>query len=237
MNKVCFIIIYLWLNLIQCAYSQDTYYYKFTKKIKDGIEYTNTAGGQFISFIKGECYDSDKYGIPVGNGKLTLEKLNNNSFKNYFGNSYFGKVVYRFKPDLSVLNIIVSNNLVYVYKRTIAPNGIETCSLIRNKGSRVNSSSSSTAIRSYNGGFNSSTSYMVSPNGSNSSRHKTKVTKKCAYCGGKGERIQHEYVSTFGQSGSRVYCSKCNQSWNYGTVHAHHRCNHCKGTGVYEYEY
>lgn len=68
-------------------------------------------------------------------------------------------------------------------------------------------------------------------------RQKTKVRKKCAYCSGKGERIQHEYVSKFGLDGPRVYCNICKQSWSYGTVHAHHKCNHCNGTGYYEYDY
>ena len=76
----------------------------------------------------------------------------------------------------------------------------------------------------------------ISTSGSTSTQ-KTKIRKNCAYCGGKGETIQHESVATFGLSGSRVYCNKCNQSWSHGTVHAHHFCNHCNGTGYKEYEY
>lgn len=220
------------------AMGQTTIYYKFTKKIQNGIEYTNTAGGQFISFLNGTCYDSDKWGISVGNGHLVFEEQYSNSSKTYIGNSYFGKVVYRFKNDLSLLNIIVSENLVYVYKRTTAPSNQTTCSLIRKKNrsktSADQSSQRSVNIDTYD---NLGVNLNALDNNTNTSRQKTKVRKQCAYCSGKGERIQHEYVSTFGLDGPRVYCRICNQSWSYGTVHVHHKCNHCNGSGYYEYEY
>lgn len=61
------------------------------------------------------------------------------------------------------------------------------------------------------------------------------VQKMCPYCSGKGETIQHEYVATFGLDGPSTYCAKCGQSWSHGTVHAHHTCNHCNGTGYITY--
>lgn len=87
----------------------------------------------------------------------------------------------------------------------------------------------------YNGGYNPYESSTIE----NTPRQKTKVRNKCHYCNGTGERIQHEScrVPTFGLDGPRVYCSKCNQSWNPGTVHAHHYCNYCNGRGYTEYEY
>ncbi len=81
------------------------------------------------------------------------------------------------------------------------------------------------------------TSTPIENNNTSASPSKTKVSKNCPYCNGKGETIQHEYVSTFGLDGPRVHCNICNQSWSHGTVHAHHRCNHCNGTGRYDYEY
>ncbi len=218
---------------------QDTYYYKLTKKIDGENHYTNTAGGQFISFYNDICYDSDKYGISVGNGQLKYEKQYSNSTNTFVGNSYFGNVVYRFSSDYSILNIIVNKNLVYVYKKTTPPEDATTCSLIRNK--KNDNSSYGHYVQPYgNSIYNDS--YNHQNNSSNktsntTSTNKTKVRKKCAYCSGKGETIQHEYVSTFGLDGPRVHCNICNQSWNYGTVHAHHRCSHCNGTGYYEYEY
>lgn len=238
MNKLRDLFIILVLCCSNVIYAQTTYYYKLTKKIQDGVEYTNTAGGQFVSFVNNICYDSDKYGISVGNGQLTLDDEYSNNSKTYIGNSYFGNVVYRFKIDMSVLNVIVNKNLIYVYKKIIPADNILTCSLIRkkdtNNGISISYAQYPTEGASYNNSHNSTNS---TNNSQNTVKQKTKVRKKCAYCSGKGERIQHEYVSTFGLDGPRVHCNICNQSWSYGTVHAHHRCNHCNGTGYYEYEY
>lgn len=218
------------------AFSQ-TYYYKLIKKIERGNQYTNMVGGQFITFKGETCFDSDKYGLSVGNGVLTLNKRYNNTLKNYIGNSYFGNTIYRFKSDLSVLNIIVSKNLIYVYRRENPPSTQTTSSLIRQKKSNKTSSNQGTYIPIYSERYHSSSNLNTTNDNSNTSNPRTKVRKRCAYCSGKGERIQHESVSTFGLSGPRVHCNICNQSWSYGTVHAHHRCNHCNGTGYYEYEY
>lgn len=86
----------------------------------------------------------------------------------------------------------------------------------------------------YNGGYNPYESSTIE----NTPRQKTKVRNDCPYCEN-GERIQHEpgRAATFGIDGPRVYCSKCNQSWSAGTVHAHHRCEYCNGQGYTEYEY
>ena len=86
----------------------------------------------------------------------------------------------------------------------------------------------------YNGGYNPYESSTIE----NTPRQKTKVRNDCRYCEN-GEIIQHEpgRAATFGVDGPRVYCSKCNQSWSAGTVHAHNPCNYCKGRGYTEYEY
>ena len=47
-----------------------TYYYKLTKKIVNGMPIYNMAGGQFVTFSGSTCYDTDKKGNPVGNGTL-----------------------------------------------------------------------------------------------------------------------------------------------------------------------
>lgn len=218
-------------------FAQNTYYFKQVKIVSKNGKVTSGRGGQFISFYKDICYESNKKGETVRHGMLDQVKETNNNVIEYRGKSYWGKVVFKFNKDLSRLNVLKPDGTIIVYSKSMAPSGVTTCSLIRNNGSHVGYSSQPISTGGYNGGYNNSTISMGNLKGSNSTRQKTKVTKKCAYCSGKGERIQHEYVSTFGQSGPRVYCSKCNQSWNYGTVHAHHRCNHCNGTGVYEYEY
>lgn len=67
--------------------------------------------------------------------------------------------------------------------------------------------------------------------GTNNSSSTSSSRRTCSFCSGKGETIQHKNTSTFGLSGPRVQCSKCNNSWSYGTVHAHHTCSHCHGKG------
>ena len=238
MNKRIKLFIILVLCYSNIIHAQTTYYYKLTKKIKDGVEYTNTAGGQFVSFINNICYDSDKYGISVGNGQLTLDNEHSNNSKTYIGNSYFGNVIYRFKTDMSVLNVIVNKNLIYVYKKTVPADNILTCSLIRKKEttSEISTSYAQNPMvgASYN---NSHNDIKTTINSQNTVKQKTKVRKRCTHCNGRGELIQHEYVGTFGNDGPRVHCNICNQSWSFGTVHAHHKCSHCKGTGYCEYEY
>ena len=240
MSRLCncnLVLLLLIICVCRNAMSQ-THYYKLTKKIENGEQYSNTAGGQFITFDGETCFDSDKYGISVGNGRLRLDNQYSSSTKTYIGNSYFGNTVYRFKPDLSILNIIVNKNLIYVYKRETPPATQTTCTLIRQKKSSNTSSNQATYNPIYSGGYdNSYNSSNTANDNSNTSKQKNKVRKRCAYCSGKGERIQHESVSTFGLDGPRVHCNICNQSWSYGTVHSHHKCSHCNGTGYYEYEY
>lgn len=237
MNKYLLFLL-VCIPLFSFSQSKQTYYYKLTKIIKNGIPNTNVNGWQFITISKNSCYDSDKNGISVGNG--TLYRTNDDStLKIYSGECYYGNALYKFKSDYSVLNIEINRSLVYVYKRDTPPSGRVTCSLIKKRKS--SSSPVPTHIPPTNqqinvGTTNSYDNKTITPN---NQRQKTKVRNKCHYCNGTGERIQHEScrVPTFGLDGPRVYCSKCNQSWNPGTVHAHHYCNYCKGQGYTEYEY
>lgn len=230
-NKI--VIAIIGIGLYTTIHAQTVRYYQLTKTKVDGKVTTHNKGGQFICIYGDFCYDCDKNGKGVGNGQLQL-KSKGGEYVTYFGESFFGKnSYYKFNKSFSNLNIITPKGDIYAYRSMPFPSSINTCSLIKK---RTNSSPSSYSTPVYSNG-NVSTQDNTKSNSNNSKRQKTKVKKRCAYCSGKGERIQHEYVSTFGQSGPRVYCSKCNQSWNYGTLHAHHRCNHCSGTGVYEYEY
>ena len=80
-------------------------------------------GGQFVAFVGDICYEADKKGIGVGHGTLKLNKSYSNSqFKYYMGSSYWGEAAtFKFKSDLSVLNVVLENGDVYVYKRQVAP--------------------------------------------------------------------------------------------------------------------
>lgn len=236
MKRLSVIIAYLLCLLI--TVTAQTEYYKLSRKVVDGLSITDVSGGQFISFADGKCYESDSEGFSVGHGVLKFRRMENGNSV-YTGGSFWGQSVFKFNSDKSALNVITTDGNVYIYKRTAVPLGVTTCSLIRTKESNVVIPSgiyippiqdvgNSNSIYNGNNGISTSGS---------SSRQKTKIRKNCAYCNGKGETIQHESVATFGLSGPRVYCNKCNQSWNHGTVHAHHFCNNCNGTGYKEYEY
>lgn len=125
------------LYIIACfalanAYSQNTVYYKLTN-IHDNKSSLKIQGGQFITFIGDICYESDSKGIGVGHGTLTYNpSYSTNSVQRYMGASYWGKdAVYAFNADKSVLNVVLENGMVLVYKRSTPPNGVYTCSLIR----------------------------------------------------------------------------------------------------------
>lgn len=250
MNSYLKLIIYmnrlilLFLLIPYCTiYAQtfETFYYKHTKQISNSIENTDVSGGQFITFSNDKCYDSDTDGFEIGNGILKLTDKSNGIIT-YSGQTYWGNAIYAFNSDKSILNVVVSTDEIYVYKRVLPPTGLTTSSLIKGAENTNSKTSTSTVtppknanIPSYNTGQSSygnhsfGTDYNQQP--------KTTIRKKCPYCSGTGEKIQHEYVPTYGTNGARVYCSKCNQSWSAGTVHAHHSCRHCNGLGYTEYTY
>ena len=236
MNKLRYLFVILVLCCSNAIYAQTTYYYKLTKKIQDGVEYTNTAGGQFVSFVNNICYDSDKYGISVGNGQLTFYEEYSNTSKTYIGNSYFGNVVYRFKTDMSVLNIIVNKNLIYVYTKTTPANNIRTCSLIRkketNSGSgeiKVNTSqfqfnTNPMPVNTYSGGYVPVNTYSGGYDNNNTNTNSGKKT--CSFCGGTGW-IANDDAPDF--TGGTKWCSMCNKQVRMS--HSHEKCPSCGGSG------
>lgn len=230
-NKIIVLLICS-LGLNSAIQAQTVHYYQLIKTKVNGIVSTQNNGGQFICIYDDFCFDCDKNGKGVDNGQLHLK--NKGEYITYFGESYFGKdSYYKFNHSFSNLNIITSNGDIYAYKRVTPPSNVNTCSLIKSKKNSSSSTIGAPAF-SYPTQIDNNTNFI---NDANTSRQKTKVRKRCAHCNGKGEWIQHEYVSTFGLDGPHVHCNICNQSWSYGTVHAHHKCNHCNGTGYYEYEY
>lgn len=234
-----YVIILLQLSISIFAIANPPQYYKLTRSQIKGKSSSNVTGGQFFKFIDNLCYETDIKGVGVGNGVLKMNKnYQNQSFSVYTGTCYYGNnVILKVNKERTVINIETENGDVYIYKQTTPPKGVNTCSLIkrRNSGLPINSyTNNGQGNNSYNQNIYNS---QGSGNSNSISRQKTKVRRNCAYCNGRGERIQHESVTTFGLNGPKVHCNKCNQSWSYGTVHAHHRCSHCNGTGVYEYEY
>ena len=224
------------LGFVNNMVGQTTYYYKLTKKIQNGNEYTNTAGGQFITFAGNKCYDSDKYGISVGNGQLVYEDQYSSNSKTYIGQSYFGNVVYRFKVDLSVLNVIVNDNLIYVYKRQTAPSSATTCSLIRKRSGTSSGGGVYDQTIPNNGHgevfMNGGSTYNTPTTSSSGNQPSKKVWHECSLCRGKRTIVRESYVATNGKD-TQWYCSQCGRSVWQSSGHSHVTCTQCRGQGGY----
>lgn len=125
--------------------AQNVSYYALTKTSLNGSVSTNVSGGQFITFMGDICYESNKKGIGVGHGTLKLNtSYSNSDYKVYMGSSYWGQnATFKFKTDMSVLNVVLENGDVYVYTKRPAPASALTCSLIRGRNSNSESSFSS----------------------------------------------------------------------------------------------
>ena len=237
MNRLLFILL-LFSGINTCA--QRTDYYVLTKKIHNNTVSTKVSGGQFISFLNDICYESNKKGIGVGHGILKLNKSYSNSdHKSYMGDSYWGTgAIFKFKYDLSVLNVVVENGDIYVYKRQSAPASAITCSLIRKRGNSSGNSGSyspSYPNNGYGGDCNTNNG------GSSSSYHRQNtalsrtqpVKHICSLCNGQRRIVKDTYPSLYGQSNYQVKCNECGGYFMRSTGHTHITCPQCHGKGYF----
>ena len=214
---------------------------KLVKKLQNSKVLLNVDGGQFVAFVGDICYESDKKGIGVGHGTLKLNKSYSNSqFKFYMGSSYWGEAAtFKFKSDLSVLNVVLENGDVYVYKRQVAPASATTCSLIRKKGnSSGNSGSYSPSYHNngYGGGYNTGGSSSSSQR-QNTTHSRTQPTKHtCSLCNGQRRIVKDTYPSLYGQSNYQVKCNECGGYFMRSTGHTHITCPQCHGKGYFTTE-
>ena len=229
------LILFLWQFSISLT-AQDTYFYKLSRTVDSAKKSdTNVTGGQFITFIDNICYESDRKGMGVGHGSLTLNKsYSSNTFSVYMGKSYWGnKASFKFNSDKSVLNVILDDGTVYVYKRSTPPANVTTCSLIKGKTSSGGAPPANNPVPAY-------TPHPPINNGSGSVPSKTLKTKEirykedCPNCRGKGSIIQNTYPATFGTNLPDVWCSECGRYFSADVGHTHRQCNHCRGTGKVE---
>ncbi len=235
MNKHFSILVLLCIVGTINAHSHDTFYYKLTN-IHNNKYSLKIQGGQFITFIGDICFESDKEGIGVGHGTLTYNpSYSSSTIKKYLGKSYWGdNAVFSFSSDKSILNVALENEMVLVYRRTTPPEGVYTCSLIKQQKSNSSSSSGS-------GGYNPPPVYTapIYPSAQNSSSttkesstysspqkkwrtityqedcHMCHGLGKCWTCSGKG----WEY-NKLGVDGVHD-CPNCSNG----------ECSHCHGTG------
>ncbi len=230
--------------LVSTANAQTTQYYRLTRKVVHDVSSTDVSGGQFITFLSDICYESDKSGIGVGHGTMTLNRnYSSDSYKTYMGDSYWGsEAAFKFNSDKSVLNVITDDGDVYVYKRTAPPSGVTTCSLIRKK------TDSGTASASYAGGggyypvtptydnsgmpANSSGTGSYTGSTGNSGNPRQPTSRQCPYCDGTGRRtVDDTSIVTFGQTPYWKRCDECGRRYLSSTNHYHTQCSHCHGTG------
>lgn len=224
--------------------AQDVSYYALTKMSRNGSVSTNVSGGQFITFMGDICYESNKKGIGVGHGTLKLNtSYSNSAYKVYMGSSYWGKnATFKFKTDMSVLNVVLENGDVYVYRKQAAPPSATTCSLIRGKSSSSGSgsytSSSSPTYQNNNPTYNPSGGNNNSGSSggySNTNRNNnSKQRRDCSLCHGKGRIVRNSSVPTYGND-SRVRCNECGGYFMRSSGHSHVTCTQCHGRGYLEY--
>ncbi len=217
--------------------AQNTYYYKQVRVEKGGSTIAQGKGGQFISFYKDICYDSDNKGVSVNNGQMERTTQSEGGYLMYKGSSYWGKVNYYFSSSLDKLVVSKSDGTTYLYQRATAPSGVTTCSLIKSKSSGGSSSGYMPSTyynppTNYGGGASTSTY----PSGSNSTYKEQKTRKPCPRCNGSGEEIIDPNPPRFGTAydNGQTYCSKCGRYFRNGS-HAHVSCKQCYGKKYIEY--
>lgn len=220
----------LFLGIGVCS-AQDVHYYKLTRIQHKGVSNRNVSGGQFVTFSGSICYESNSKGLSIGNGSLKKNaSYSNSQYIVYQGSSYWGSsTTFKFNADKSVLNVVLDNGDIYVYKRATPPAGVTTCSLIRKKGGGDFSGSGG----SYGGGGG----YVPTPNpqptpqpSPNPGPRYVERTYPCTYCHGKGTVADCDSsIPDF--TGNGKYCSECGR--NVPMCHIHKRCPSCNGKGTY----
>lgn len=220
-----------------------TKYYKLTRKVTNGVSSSNVSGGQFISFTKDGCYESDKEGFSVNNGSLKY-KYTEGGISVYVGNCYWGSGVFKFNSDKSRLNVVASNGDVYVYAVATPPSNQTTCSLIR-KSSSSSSSSSSWGAGYSQPQYNTQPQYNNQQNNSGSSNENNRsktvekskygtytVEKPCFKCKQTGTYdcpCQHSLTFSI-QSDNFHRCPNCGELHRVASYHSC-KCKDCGGKG------
>ena len=237
MNKIIFSLVFL--LVMSTIKAQNSSYYAFTKKICNDIQTTNVSGGQFISFLGDICYESNNKGVGVGHGTLRLNKnYSNNKFKVYMGDSYWGSnTTFKFKSDLSILNVVLDNGDVYVYRRQIAPPSTTTCSLIRKKNSDGSNVSSYTPVYSntsgYNASYNTTTTNSTPRQEENTANRRQPTKHACTLCRGQKRIVKNTYPTLYGTKDYQVRCNECGDYFMRSTGHTHITCPQCNGRGYF----
>lgn len=226
----------LMLIFIQSLSAQNVQYYKLSSTRIGGISNKNASGGQFITFVSDICFESNSKGVGVNHG--TLKRNNNYSnsqYTVYQGSSYWGSsTTFKFNADKSVLNVVLDNGDIYVYKRSTPPAGVTTCSLIRQRSSSSSNGGTYTPTPTYpvqqypQQQYPSQQEYPKYDKPQPTSQPQPTKTK-CGICNGTG-RIEKNDGFTLGL-GEKEYCKECGKTVMPG--HYHTTCAFCHGNGYY----
>lgn len=234
-KRLFFLLLVAWFgsqNL--CA---QTKYYKLTRKVTNGVSSSNVSGGQFISFTKDGCYESDKEGFSVNNGSLKY-KYTEGGISVYVGNCYWGSGVFKFNSDKSRLNVVASNGDVYVYAAATPPSNQTTCSLIRRSSPSSSSyptpswpagghvpPASSNPADNYNANNNSTGTSNSSAERQQSKRwHVETEWVDCSHCRGTAKCQTCNGNGWFWSGLEKLLCPNCQSDHNG-------KCSWCNGTG------
>lgn len=215
-----------------------TFYYKLTKKIVGEDVYTNTSGGQFITFVGDKCYESDKYGSNVGNGELKYDLYYSKKYKIYLGTSYFGnEVKFKFSQDLNLLNVVTKDGRIYVYKRQVAPSSVTTCTLIRQRGSSDANVNGYIPVYSgtsgYGGSYNTTTINNTPCKNATTTNNLQPTKHTCSLCHGQKRIVKDTYPALYGTTDYKVKCNECGGYFLRSTGHTHITCPQCHGRGYF----
>lgn len=201
--------------------AQTTICFVQTKEAKNGIIKTGDKSYLFLTITDKGCYDSDKDGMSVGNGFLKLSDIQKDII-NYYGDSYWGKAVYRLKADYSHLNIVdIQNDKVYIYERR------EISNISCRTSSKIKSQVASTQ--------SDRTTPFISTPSYNRQYNQSEATERtvCHVC--KGTKREKYYIVSSAASmvERHEYCSECHEMMREYNLHKHRTCTVCKGKGYY----
>lgn len=230
MNKGLLLVAFMLTCLVTSA--QDVRYYQLSSTRIGGTTNKNVSGGQFVTFVSDICFESTSKGVGVGHGTLTRNKnYSNSQYTTYQGSSYWGSsTTFKFNADKSVLNVVLDNGDIYVYKRATPPAGVTTCSLIRPKSN--SSSSGYTPPPTYPVQQYPQQQYLQQQNPQQYNQPQQQQTptyqqpKDCTICHGSGKCNTcngRGYYTNLGLGSGTHPCPNCpNHSG---------RCQWCNGTG------
>lgn len=229
------------LSMVNIAgFAQNIRYYSLQKITQLNKVDTKCSGGQFVNIKEYVCFDSDKDGKSVGNGKLYIDKKNTDvSQIVYVGSSYHGNSRYIFSKDFSILKVEINPHYIYEYRLSTPPKSALTCSLIKkDNSSKAPSYSNPVFIQGNNDwDFGESLNNLdgtenISVNGNSNSSPQNQTRFKCAYCNNGRIEKNDNAPANFGINKPKRRCSECGKSYDPSVFnHYHIQCRHCGGTG------